>query len=100
MEKYLPIGSVVTLKNGKKKLMIYGRRQIQTGTETEWDYVACLYPEGNINEKYVFLFNHEKVDKVFHLGYRDEEEQEFIKRLSMNNPEKTKISIKDEDRFL
>lgn len=49
-EKYLPIGSVVTLINGTKKLMIFGRVQKQIPPGKTWDYVACLYPEGNLNE--------------------------------------------------
>ncbi|WPC41626.1 DUF4176 domain-containing protein [Clostridium sp. JS66] len=56
MEKYLPIGSIVLLKGGQKKLMIYGRKQIDSGTKKEWDYVACIYPEGNIDLKYNYLF--------------------------------------------
>ena len=51
-EKYLPIGSVVRLVNGTKKIMIFGRLQIQASSGQKWDYVACLYPEGNLNEKY------------------------------------------------
>ncbi|WDC83331.1 DUF4176 domain-containing protein [Caloramator sp. mosi_1] len=56
MSEYLPIGSVVRLFGGTKKLMIYGRKQIQSGVNRKWDYVGCLYPEGNLSEKYnVFL---------------------------------------------
>lgn len=50
MKSYLPIGSIVLLKNGKKKVMIYGRRQRRITDEIEYDYIACLYPEGNIGE--------------------------------------------------
>jgi len=49
MKKYLPIGSIVLLKNGNKKIMIYGRRQIQVTSGKIFDYVACFYPEGNVN---------------------------------------------------
>ena len=78
MEKYLPIGSIVLLKGGTKRIMVYGRKQLQVGTSTEWDYIGCLYPEGNINEEYVYLFNHEQVDKVFFMGYQDQEELDFL----------------------
>lgn len=77
MEKYLPIGSIVTLKGGEKKIMIYRRKQRQTGTNNIWDYIACLYPEGNINEEYMYLFNHEQIDRIHFLGYQDKEEFEF-----------------------
>ena len=81
MEKYLPIGSVVLLTGGTKRVMIYGRRQIQEGTQTEWDYIACLYPEGNINREYTFLFNHDQIKKVYHVGYQDDEEFNFISEI-------------------
>lgn len=78
MDKYLPIGSVVLLKNGRKKIMIYGRKQMHVETGEEWDYLACLYPEGNINEEFIYLFNHDQIDKVYYLGYEDEEEKRFV----------------------
>ena len=78
MDKYLPIGSVVLLKNGRKKIMIYGRKQMHVDTGEEWDYLACLYPEGNINEEFMYLFNHDQIDKVYYLGYEDEEEKRFV----------------------
>lgn len=78
MDKYLPIGSVVLLKNGRKKIMIYGRKQMHVETGEEWDYLACLYPEGNINEEFMYLFNHDQIYKVYYLGYEDEEEKRFV----------------------
>ena len=78
MDKYLPIGSVVLLKNGRKKIMIYGRKQMHVETGEEWDYLACLYPEGNINEEFIYLFIHDQIDKVYYLGYEDEEEKRFV----------------------
>ena len=41
MEKksYLPIGTVVLLKEGKKRLMIYGRKQFVQSENKEYDYV-------------------------------------------------------------
>ena len=78
MDKYLPIGSVVLLKNGTKRVMIYGRKQIHIETGKEWDYLACLYPKGNINEEFMYLFNHDQIDKVYYLGYRDDEEVKFV----------------------
>jgi hypothetical protein len=81
---YLPIGSVVVLKNGTKKLMIYGRKQMQSGIKKIWDYVACLYPEGNLSEKYNVFFNHFEIDNVLFKGYEDDEElvtREALKKL-------------------
>lgn len=78
MRKYLPIGSVVLLDGGEKRVMIYGRKQKQIDTEKEWDYIGCLYPEGNINEEYTYLFNHDQITQVFFLGFQDGEELQFV----------------------
>lgn len=83
MKNYLPIGSIVLLKNGQKKVMIYGRRQSRVNEpDKEYDYIACLYPEGNINENYMYLFDHENIAEVIYRGYSDAEEEAFLKSLS------------------
>ena len=82
MKSYLPIGSIVLLKNGKKKVMIYGRRQKRVTDEHEYDYIACLYPEGNINEDYMYLFNQEDIETVVYRGYSDAEEETFVDYLN------------------
>ena len=84
MKDYLPIGSVVLLHNGTKKIMIYGRKQLSQNDNKEYDYVACLFPEGNINENYTFLFNQENIREVVFRGYENEEEQEFQKLLNQD----------------
>ncbi len=83
MKNYLPIGTVVLLKNGSKKVMIYGRRQSRvTEPDREYDYIACLYPEGNIDENYMYLFDHESIDQVVYRGYSDAEEEAFINKMN------------------
>ncbi len=79
MKELLPIGSIVLLEGGEKKVMIYGRKQLKKDTERIYDYIGCLYPEGNISEEFTYLFNHENIKEVFHEGYSDEEEVEFQK---------------------
>jgi hypothetical protein len=80
-KRYLPIGSVVKLEGGEKRVMIYGRRQKQLNSEVIWDYIACLYPEGNISEEYMYLFNNEQIEVVYGIGFQDEEEFAFQRRL-------------------
>jgi len=75
-----PIGSVVLLKNSSKRVMIIGFCQGQSsedGETTVWDYAGCLYPEGYIDANKVFLFNGEQIDKIFSIGYQDEEQFAF-----------------------
>lgn len=82
MKEYLPIGTVVMLKNGKKPIMIYGRRQRRVNEQAEYDYIACLYPEGNVNENYMFLFDHEDIEHIIFRGYSNADEEAFVKMLN------------------
>ena len=75
--KYLPIGSVVLLKGANKRLMIYGRKQLDPATDIEYDYGACLFPEGNIEADKSFLFNAEEIDRLYFIGYQDKEEDDY-----------------------
>ena len=80
----LPIGSVVLLENGEKRLMIYGIKQL--GSEEyegmEFDYVGVPYPEGYIGHEYAYLFNHSDIAETISRGYEDDERTEFIERLN------------------
>ena len=46
-----------------------------------YDYSACLYPEGIVASDTNMLFNHDQIDKIFALGYSDDEEKEFKENL-------------------
>lgn len=79
MKNFLPIGSVVLLKDAAKRLMICGRIQMRTdeGERKLYDYCGCLYPEGILDPERTFLFNNEDIVKVFYMGMQDEEEFKF-----------------------
>lgn len=80
--KFLPIGTVVLLKGGKKRLMITGFCSFdEEKKDKAYDYTGCLYPEGIISSKQMALFNHNQIEKIFYLGLRDEEEQKFKQKL-------------------
>lgn len=84
-EKYLPIGTVVLLNGGTKRVMITGfcSSDKEDGNEKIWDYCGCLYPEGVINSNEMCLFNHSQITKLYHLGLSyDDEEIEFKKLLN------------------
>ncbi|WP_312446745.1 DUF4176 domain-containing protein [Lacrimispora sp.] len=81
MANLLPLGSIVVLKNGEKKIMIYGRKQIEAKTQKLFDYVACLYPEGNINEEYCYLFNNSDIREIIFRGYSDVDEVAYLSYL-------------------
>ncbi len=77
MKSLLPIGSVVLLKGGEKRLMICGRIQTDVATGVTYDYSACYYPEGMINSKELFMFNNDNIQKLFFIGFQDGEELAF-----------------------
>jgi hypothetical protein len=79
--KYLPLGSVVLLKDGSKEIMIYGRRQTSIADGKIYDYIACLYPEGNLSQDYMYLFNHQQIREVLFLGYAGKGEKDIQERL-------------------
>lgn len=78
--KLLPIGTIVmlhgfTVNDQEKKVMIYGRKQVSSKTGDVYDYVACIYPEGNISSTYNVFFNHDDISRIIFKGYEDAEER-------------------------
>jgi len=95
MKTLLPNGSIVLLKGGNKRLMVYGRKQLVTDDGEEdihtqeentteqpmYDYIGVPYPEGYISQEYTYVFNHSDIIDIIFRGYEDEEEEEFQKIL-------------------
>lgn len=82
-EKYLPIGTVVLLKGGKKRAMITGFCSVaQEKQEKIYDYSGCVYPEGYLSSNQVCLFDHDQIDKIYFVGFEDEEEIQFKEKLN------------------
>lgn len=79
---YLPIGSVVELHNGSKKLMVIGIDMTDTNTNQTYDYCGVYYPEGFYDANNVFLFNNQDIAAVVHPGYDDQERRDFLERLA------------------
>ncbi len=82
-EKYLPIGTVVLLKGGRKRAMITGFCSVaQENQEKIFDYSGCVYPEGYLSSNQVCLFDHDQIEKIFFLGFEDDEEKTFKDKLN------------------
>ncbi|MBR2038593.1 MAG: DUF4176 domain-containing protein [Lachnospiraceae bacterium] len=83
MKDLLPIGSIVLLENGEKRLMINGIMQSEAnGTGKEYDYLGVLYPEGHIGDQFQYLFNHEDIKEIVFRGFEDSERIVFLEKLS------------------
>ena len=87
-EKFLPVGTVVLLKNGKRELMITSYYVMPAGDVYDkngqvdakgkmYDYGACLYPEGLITSEQIFVFNHDQIEKVCFKGYVTDKQKQF-----------------------
>jgi len=92
-ERFLPIGSVVLLKGGKKEVMIMSYCIMPSGKVYSpngklekkglmFDYGGCLYPEGMIKSNQLFAFNQDQIDKVLYTGYISDKYTELSKILN------------------
>ena len=79
MKDFLPIGSVVLLKETEKRLMIIGRVQVCDGKA--YKYSGVLYPEGYLGSDKLFLFNEDDIEVLYYMGMQDPEEFQFRKEL-------------------
>lgn len=77
MEGLLPIGSVVLLEKSTKRMMVIGYLQQQEDTQQIWDYVGLPFPEGYMGSERTYLFNHAQIQRLFAIGYQDEEQFSF-----------------------
>lgn len=83
IRELLPIGSIVLLKDGEKRLMISGIMQTDAGDiQKKFDYLGVLYPEGHIGEGFQYLFNHEDINEIVFRGFEDSERLGFLERLA------------------
>ena len=83
IKELLPIGTIVLLKDGEKRLMINDILQTDMNkTQKNYDYIGILYPEGHIGEGFQYLFNHEDISEIIFRGFEDSERDEFLDKLS------------------
>ena len=81
-EKYLPVGTVVLLANGTKRVMINGFCTMDANNPDRiFDYSGVLFPEGSLSSDQTLLFDHNQIVRVDHMGLEDEEEKSFKVKL-------------------
>lgn len=81
--KYLPVGSVVLLQNGTKRVMINGFCTMDASKPDKiYDYSGVLFPEGSLSSDQTLLFDHEQIVRIDHIGLEDQEEREFKVKLA------------------
>lgn len=72
--RYLPIGSVVRLKNCDNMIMITGYYSVEYNRDLEiYDYSGCAYPEGVMIKSSCCSFNQSDIKEVLFEGYKTDE---------------------------
>ena len=91
-KELLPIGTVVTLQGGIRKIMIIGVK-ITTNDNPEviYDYIGVLYPEGFIGDDGNFMFNHSAINDIIFKGYNNPERENWIDYLDKTFTEEGKL---------
>lgn len=80
--KYLPVGTVVLLENGTKRVMINGFCTMDANKPDKiYDYSGVLFPEGSLSSDQTLLFDHSQIARVDHYGLEDQEEKDFKVKL-------------------
>ena len=78
IKKYLPLGTVVLLEGGAKRVMITGFATASSDDpDLIYDYAGCMYPQGFITSNQTVLFDHDQIQKIYHFGLIDPEWVEF-----------------------
>ena len=73
-KRYLPIGSVIKLKNNNKSIMITGYYSVEYARDLEiYDYSGCAYPEGVMIKSSCCSFNQSDIKDVLFEGYKTDE---------------------------
>ena len=98
IDRPLPLGSVVRLRDGKLKLMVVSRAlrvPAANGEPYYFDYGAVAYPNGLVSPEMAY-FQLDTVEEVYHWGYSDEEDLqglESIHRFLDEHPEIKRGSV-------
>ena len=83
-EKFLPVGTVVMLDGGTKRIMINGFCAIDPEEPKKlYDYSGVLFPEGALSSDQALLFNHDQIKEVYHMGLEDDESRKFNLKIKM-----------------
>lgn len=77
--KYMPIGSVLKIKNQIGMYMIVGYKC--QNNNVEFDYISVKYPGGITNNSQFIPFNHDQIEKIFHIGMISEIQKEYKESL-------------------
>lgn len=96
MIDYYPLGSIVILQGGTRKVLVIARAlNVKHGNETFFfDYAGVPYPEGLTGDQAAY-FNHDTIAKVVFKGYHDVDDEVMVENINQylnDNPNITRGS--------
>ncbi len=68
---FLPVGTVVMLKEGERPVMIAGVMEQDGSTGRLWDYMGYPYPEGRQDATKDHFFDRDMIASVLQFGFTD-----------------------------
>lgn len=97
-KKILPLGSVVYLREGNKKILIIARGLVAKNGDGHiyFDYGGVPYPEGLMDDKMAY-FQHDAISKVVFEGYTDLDDEATIEKINLfveNHPDISRGDVK------
>lgn len=82
-DKYLPIGTVCSIKGKNKKIMITGFYGVEfNGNFKINDYLGCVYPEGLLLPNSTCFFNHSDIEEILFMGFVNDDQRKFKNMLN------------------
>ncbi len=83
-KELLPIGTVVLLEGGTKKVMICGYSSKAKDEDKVYDYNGCVFPEGFLNNTFC-LFDKKQIQDVCYMGYIDNDYNKQVDKILSTN---------------
>lgn len=80
VDKFLPLGTIINIKGSTRFYMIAGFLG-RTETNDITDYIICYYPGGSMYFNKYKLINHSDIRNIVSIGYCDEVQKGFLKKL-------------------
>ena len=82
MDRLLPIGTIVLLKESKKRILIVGYLPQEANNPRIFDYSGVPFPEGLVDSKKILLFDHKQIEKISHNSIIDMEVVEVLNKVN------------------
>lgn len=84
-KQYLPIGTVLSLKNSDNMIFIAGYKVKYR--EKEYDYIGYTYPAGYLSNDEQILFNEDIINIIYYYGFKNSEYDKIVEDLGGKNNE-------------